>query len=362
MAEGPKHQALVQLVGDPKVAVALARIALQHGAGGLNTRTARAARETLLEHAVVENLGPDPRSTKFSHLGEETGEGEPAEPPPEPVDDAEKEPPPEQQGPVDGAVKDSRKKKGIRILDADVVKVFRRRTQEREPVLLLNLEVQNEPDDARWAAWQRYKAEAHAQLDLEGYPRCPAKLAVCTLNDRTAKWALRGWSDDQLTFKPYVIGPGNIPVVDTEAQAQDNPALAVLSSAANPRNKAVAKALKAALKTLSAKEETRFLNLLFILLPEDATVKNSELVELESNVGRRAREQAREQTREEIYEGMRDALVTRLVDYHSAQGRALSEAEMQQIRDHLKALGGEQIMKAIAARSDEAFLQALQLA
>lgn len=80
-------------------------------------------------------------------------------------------------------------------------------------------------------------------------------------------------------------------------------------------------------------------------------------VELESPIERRAREQARE----ENYDVIRGALLTRLVDYHSSQGRALSEDEMQQIREHLKALGREQIMKAIAA-TDEALLKALQLA
>lgn len=90
--------------------------------------------------------------------------------------------------------------------------------------------------------------------------RCEPVLIVVTQNSATARWAaepihlgVRGCPS--LTVRPFVLGPDNVPVIVEASEAEQDPALAVLSAMTHGRGPHVAgilESLVAALKTLDA--------------------------------------------------------------------------------------------------------------
>ncbi len=78
-------------------------------------------------------------------------------------------------------------------------------------------------------------------------------LLVVTPDERVARWAAQPvhlggphW------FTPYVLGPSGVPDVKDDAQARDNPELAVLSAMAHGRDADPARAIEVALAALKA--------------------------------------------------------------------------------------------------------------
>jgi len=338
MAEGPEHAALCQLLTEPKLAAALTQIVLREGAAAdapspEEVEQLRADRLALLEDAVAANLG-HAESSVLTYVGEEARESRvvksiPGENP-----------------------RDAQKREGIRVLEADVVWVFRR--NNTEPLLAVIFEPQTKPDWERWPAWVSYKAQMVTQLGRQGHPDCPVKLIAVTLAPATASWAAKGWKDDQLMFKPYVVHPENIPVVDTERAAKDNPALAVLSAAARPASAAVAQAMSVALESLPTKERLHFKNLILVLVPEEIRRMNSAFQGIESEVARAARLEGRKEgiqegRKEGIQEGRREGEEETLVRVAIAQLQAVFRRELSdKERQVIQAAGAEQIRGLLA--------------
>jgi len=77
--------------------------------------------------------------------------------------------------------------------------------------------------------WPLYVTSVHAEL------RCPTVLLVVAPDERIAKWARRPvvLGHPGLRFEPVVIGPLDVPRIDTRAAARADPELAVLSSMAH---------------------------------------------------------------------------------------------------------------------------------
>jgi hypothetical protein len=102
---------------------------------------------------------------------------------------------------------------------------------EDEPVYGIVVEVQLAVDDRKRFVWPAYVANLRARL------KCPVSLLVVTADDSVARWASRDVEMGAANrFKPYVLGPSGVPVVTDEAQARENPELAVLSAMAHGRD------------------------------------------------------------------------------------------------------------------------------
>lgn len=94
------------------------------------------------------------------------------------------------------------------------------------PLAGVIIEVQRQIDPEKLFSWPRYVAALHAQV------RCATYLLVIALTDAVARWAavpiptfLPGshWA-------PLVIGPQQVPRIESLDEAQSNPAYAVLST------------------------------------------------------------------------------------------------------------------------------------
>ncbi|WP_329547137.1 hypothetical protein OG548_25865 [Streptomyces sp. NBC_01356] len=121
---------------------------------------------------------------------------------------------------------------------------------------LLAVEAQGKPDPDKHSSWAYYMAHLYAKYKLP-----PVLLVVCQ-DRKTANWAARPvkigppqWP--ALTLHPLVLGPGNVPVIDTpDAAARDIP-LTVLSAVLHGRDRNVddiLKPLAAALRGLAASD------------------------------------------------------------------------------------------------------------
>ena len=121
---------------------------------------------------------------------------------------------------------------------------------------LLAVEAQVEPDENKHNSWTYYMAHLYAKYKLP-----PVLLVVCK-DQQTAKWAARPvrigppqWPS--LTLHPLVLGPGNVPVIDTPEEAASDIPLTVLSAVLHGRDRnadAILKPLAAALKDLEARD------------------------------------------------------------------------------------------------------------
>ena len=110
------------------------------------------------------------------------------------------------------------------------------------PVYGIVVEVQLGADDRKHFAWPAYVANLRARL------KCPVSLLVVTADDAVARWAARSMHIDGLNrFTPYVLGPSAVPQVAEEADARENPELAVLSAMAHGRDSDPQRAIKIAL-------------------------------------------------------------------------------------------------------------------
>ena len=136
------------------------------------------------------------------------------------------------------------------------------------PVGAVVVEVQLRPDPKKRLSWPLYIAGVRARL------RCPVELVVLTPSSSVASWCgeaieldLRGRS----VVRPSVVGPANLPVVTEEAEAAQQPELAVLSVIAHGHGKNGAAIGRAALKAFAGLDEERaalYVDLVFLHLPQ----------------------------------------------------------------------------------------------
>ncbi|WP_416983068.1 hypothetical protein [Streptomyces sp. T028] len=128
------------------------------------------------------------------------------------------------------------------------------RAETDEGTYLLVVESQTDPDARKHRSWPYYLAYL-----LEKY-HCDPVLIVVTQNSATARWAaqpiqvgVRGMPS--MTVRPFVLGPGNVPVISDEAEAVRDPALAVLSAMTHgrgPQAAGILESLVVALKSIDA--------------------------------------------------------------------------------------------------------------
>lgn len=93
-----------------------------------------------------------------------------------------------------------------------------------KPVLGIVVEVQLKPDPDKRRRWAAYVVGLRDRLD------CPACVLAVTPNEATARWCREAIElGPGNVFRPLVIGPASIPIVDDVAEAARDPELAVLS-------------------------------------------------------------------------------------------------------------------------------------
>jgi hypothetical protein len=115
------------------------------------------------------------------------------------------------------------------------------------PVYGIVVEVQLSEDGRKRFVWPAYVANLRARLE------CPVSLLVVAASDAVARWAARSIEmGGQHQFTPYVLGPSGVPRVTEEAQACENPELAVLSAMAHGRDANLERALHIALAAQKA--------------------------------------------------------------------------------------------------------------
>ncbi|CAM5653324.1 hypothetical protein SGRIM128S_09723 [Streptomyces griseomycini] len=128
------------------------------------------------------------------------------------------------------------------------------RLETEDGSFLLAVESQGEPDSRKPASWAYYLSYVYAKY------RVPPVLLVVCADRGTAAWAARQvdigprqWPS--LTLRPLVLGPDDLPVIDSPAEAARDIPLTVLSAALHRRDPdagAILNALAKALKGLSA--------------------------------------------------------------------------------------------------------------
>jgi hypothetical protein len=124
-----------------------------------------------------------------------------------------------------------------------------------KPVLGIVLEVQLSPDPKKRRSWPAYVVGLRARLD------CPACVLVVTVTEAMARWAREPIElGPGNAFRPLVVGPSAVPVIDDVAVAERDPEMAVLSALAHgegPHGEHVGRA--AVLATLRLSNESQLL-------------------------------------------------------------------------------------------------------
>jgi hypothetical protein len=115
------------------------------------------------------------------------------------------------------------------------------------PVHGIVVEVQLSEDARKRFVWPAYVATLRARLE------CPVSLLVVAASDAVARWAAQSIEmGGQHQFTPYVLGPSAVPRVTDEAQACENPELAVLSAMAHGRDANAGRAIEIAIAAQKA--------------------------------------------------------------------------------------------------------------
>ncbi|MFF9484791.1 hypothetical protein [Streptomyces sp. NPDC014676] len=122
---------------------------------------------------------------------------------------------------------------------------------------VLAVESQSQPSPHKPASWAYYLSHVYAKY------RVPPVLLVVCPDRKTAAWAAqqfdigpRQWPS--LTLRPLVLGPDDLPVIDSPDEAARDIPLTILSAALHrcePEADAILNALAKALKGLSADDE-----------------------------------------------------------------------------------------------------------
>jgi hypothetical protein len=206
------------------------------------------------------------------------------------------------------------------------------------------LEVQLAEDKRKRFTWPAYVANLRAKL------RCPVSLLVITVDDAVARWAGQTVTlGGQHVFTPYVLGPSGIPEVTDDAEACENPELAVLSAMAHGRDSnaqralEIASAAQRAIGPLDADRSKIYLDLIMSSLGEAARQALSHMdartYEYQSDFARRYIAEGRS---EGVAEGRVEMIVRMLTRRfgtldESVQARVqrASKAELEGIADRL---------------------------
>jgi len=116
-----------------------------------------------------------------------------------------------------------------------------------KPVLGIVVEVQLRRSARKRFTWPACVAGLRARV------RCPVCLLVVTADDGVAAWAARAIDlGGGNRFKPLVLGPSGVPVVENRARARSDPELAVLSAMAHGCDANSERALRIALAAMAA--------------------------------------------------------------------------------------------------------------
>lgn len=140
-----------------------------------------------------------------------------------------------------------------------------------KPVLGIVVEVQLSRDEDKRFAWPVYVVNLRARL------RCPACMLVVAADDAVARWAARPVHlGANSCFVPMVLGPSGIPEILDQAQADEDPELAVLSAMAHGLDADIARAARIggvaqqASSRLDAGRSRMYVDLIFHSLSEAA--------------------------------------------------------------------------------------------
>lgn len=139
------------------------------------------------------------------------------------------------------------------------------------PIHGIVVEVQLAQDDDKKYVWPAYVCNLRNRI------RSPVCLFVMTVDEGVARWASQ-WIQigGDSCFRPWVLGPSNVPEITDEAAARDDPELAVLSAVAHGSDPDTAKAARiavaaeAALLNIDAERSTLYSDMLFDALSEAA--------------------------------------------------------------------------------------------
>lgn len=152
------------------------------------------------------------------------------------------------------------------------------------PARTFILEAQLRPDNDKRYTWPLYSAGLRAR------DRCPVTTIVIALDERTARWAGTPVVLDPLgthVFRPVVIGPGDIPLIEDLAAARARPELALLSALVHCRTPGSEAAVYAALGAASAALDSEFRMLyasaIGALISDEVRRPLEELMDFEGN-------------------------------------------------------------------------------
>lgn len=110
-------------------------------------------------------------------------------------------------------------------IDADLVLVLYDPDGTRLCAVII--EVQLDIDPRKYRSWPSYQADTHRRY------ACPCFLVVVAIDPGVAAWATGPIHTGQITFRPIVIGPREVPVVDDRWRGHANVELALLSGLAH---------------------------------------------------------------------------------------------------------------------------------
>jgi len=231
-----------------------------------------------------------------------------------------------------------------------------------KPVLSIALEVQLDRDEAKQYSWMDYAAILFRRF------KCPTCVMVIAFDESVANWArrpIRFWPEVEI--RPYVIGPGAVPLVDAEQAALD-PELAVLSAMAHGRDEpdvavAAARVALEAVRGLDSGQVTLYSDLIVHVMSDAARVAfealmNSGTYEYQSEFVRkyvnqgRAEGEARGEAR-----GRAEGEVQSLLMVVGARSIVLTSKQKQRIETctNLELLGQWIRKAAVVENADELF-------
>lgn len=147
------------------------------------------------------------------------------------------------------------------------------------PLDVLIIEVQLQRDVGKHMAWLQYAVGAHLRV------KCPATVIVFAPDESVAKWCSRpvSWDRGRNSYRPLVIGPDATPIITDEEQANEFPALAVLSAFAHGQEEGaelIAAAALSACQQLDADHIRVYSDIIFSKLNESAARALEKLMDL----------------------------------------------------------------------------------
>ena len=107
------------------------------------------------------------------------------------------------------------------VAHADLVVLVR--NEKGQPEQIIVVEVQRERDDGKLSAWPLYMAYLHNQHGV------PATLLVLVFDESVAAWARKSRHiGPNMVFAPWVVGPSELPEIESVEQALAHPELGML--------------------------------------------------------------------------------------------------------------------------------------